>query len=133
MPEPGDSVDFTDNGGKDGEKNRLKTTISNLYNNLVNVTVVTGVGDLGIELGTKGGNDKIHVTVPELSRSIPIFVTQFDLVEGDIVTTLPVEYAEHQTVQELHERNVAMATRVLPENITALVNAGREVLRLFDA
>ncbi len=126
-------VDFGDETAKTGEKNRIKTTISRLYNNMVNVTVVTGVGDLGIRISTTDEDEKFHLDIADQQQTLQAFVTQFDLLEGDIVTTVPDDYAQHPAIQQLHERNVATATRVLPDNITALVNAGREVIRLFNA
>lgn len=126
-------IDFEDAAQRSGETNRLKTTISNLYNNLVNVTVVTAIGDLGVQLTTNDDNEKIAFTIPPQTKPVDAFVTQFDLLEGDIVSTLPTNYAEHPSVQELHHRNVETATKVLPENIESVVNAGREVIKLFKA
>jgi hypothetical protein len=131
--EPTDQpTDFEDSRTKTTEKNRVKTTIANVYNNLVNVTVVTAVGNLQVDLTTQTGSEKLHLTV-QPGGVLRSFVTQIDLLEGDVLATLPDNFDELKSVQELHERNVEMAAKVLPNNIAALVNAGRELIRLFDA
>lgn len=131
MPNETEPVDFQDATANGVEKNRVKTTIAKVYNNVVNVTVVTTVGGVTANL-TAAGEEKITVTLT--SGGTPrAFVTQLDLLEGDIVTALPDDFADLPTVLALHERNVETASKVLPANIEALVNAGREVIKLFDA
>jgi hypothetical protein len=116
---------------KQEEKNRVKTTIARVYDKLVNLTVVTTVGGVGVELYQEPGSPRVLFRVNR-EKATSAFLTQMNLLEGDVTTSLPDNYAELASVQELHERNVTAAAKVLPDNITALVNAGREVIALFD-
>lgn len=125
------STDVAESAARASEKNAIKNTIARVYGSLVNVTVVTTVGGVTATLTAQDG-EKIDVTLAS-DGTATAFVTQIDLLEGDVVSSLPENYDELQFVLALHEKNVELASKVLPANIEALVNAGRQVIKLIDA
>lgn len=125
------STDVAESAARASEKNGIKNTIARVYGSLVHVTVVTAVGGVTATLTAQDG-EKIDVTLAS-DGTATAFVTQIDLLEGDVVSSLPENYDELQFVLALHEKNVELASKVLPANIEALVNAGRQVIKLIDA
>ncbi len=125
------STDFAESAARASAKNGIKNTIARVYSSLVNVTVVTTVGGVTATLTAQDG-EKIDVALAS-DGTATAFVTQIDLLEGDVVSSLPENYDELQFVLALHEKNVELASKVLPANVEALLNAGRQVIKLIDA
>ena len=98
---------------------------------MINVTVITAVGDTEVTLSTTDGRINAQVQAdPAVLKSV--FVTQFNLLEGDIIATAPKALDELDKVAELHSSNVEKAVSVLPSNIQALVNTAKEIIALIE-
>lgn len=104
--------------------------IARIYEALANVTVVTVVGGTTVDL-TQPTGEKIRAQVRTSEQAKP-FVTQLDLVEGDLVTSVPADVEELPSVLALHQQNVNTAVSVLPGNLQALIDAGRQVIDLLE-
>ena len=116
---------------KQQEADGIKKTVATVFNSLANVQVITGVGDVTVTLQT--GMGKIHSTVTHDGDEFTAFVTQFNLLDGDILTTVPTGYQNHDPVRSLHERNVRMGIATLPGNIGALVGAAESIIKLINS
>lgn len=108
-----------------GRKSSIQKTITEIYNGLSNVSVVTAVADPMVNLSTEKG--KIVVDISS-KTDVKAFITQINLVDGDVISTLPTDYGDHHPVLEMHTRQVAASVEVLPNNIRTLARVASEII-----
>ena len=111
---------------------KIRDTISNAVTDLVCVRVITAVGDEPIMVVRD--EKSVHRTVAELKQGslTQAFVTELNLLDGDTMAVEPKNYGDHEKLAELHTENVDRATKVVRDNIEAVVNAARAVIEVLQ-
>jgi hypothetical protein len=113
----------------EGLVQRTLDSLSRAMADLTTVRVITMIADSPVKVVNDAKNSERTVTEISLSGDHEAFVTEVNLVDGDLMAVVPSSYAEHQNVADLHAKNVARASKVVPENLEAAANAATALLR----
>jgi len=109
----------------------IRGTLRHMFEELVEIKVVTAVGDVGVSLvqdDAKGdGRTKTKVS----TESTPItnaMVTIIDLVDGDVTNVIAPALKDDEALRSFHATQVEKSLTVLPGNIKALVDLGQSLI-----
>jgi hypothetical protein len=95
------------------DKSDWQDAIWKAYNALVNVRVVTMVGD--VILSSRDENSRLNIKVEQGDRSV--ILTEINLIEGDVINMLSTDLAGNAEIREFHAQQVESAVTVLPANV----------------
>jgi hypothetical protein len=98
------------------DKSDWQDAIWKAYNGLVNVRVVTMVGDVIVSARDENSRLNIKVEQDELGDH-GVILTEINLIEGDVVNMLSTDLAGNAEIREFHAQQVEGAVTVLPANV----------------
>jgi hypothetical protein len=117
------------NGASDTQ--HIRRTLRNMFEELVEIKVVTAVGAVGVTLGqadTKGeGRTKTRVST-DSGEITDAMVTIIDLVDGDVTNVIAPALKDDEALRSFHAMQVEKSLTVLPGNIKALVELGQSLI-----
>ena len=92
---------------------------------LLEIKVVTVVGNVDVTISTTGDSTKTTVATQEkISDAI---VTVVKLLDGDVTTVIAPDLVANADVRALHTAQVAASLQVLPSNLKELVGIGETI------
>jgi hypothetical protein len=102
----------------------------NVLFDLLEVKVVTVVGNLPVSINTRLGGDDTKTTLgttpTDLSKAI---VTIVKLADGDVTTVIADDLVENAELRAMHTAQVTESLEVLPRNLKALVELAQSILK----
>jgi hypothetical protein len=99
-----------------------------LLSDLLEVKVVTAVGDVSVGITTKGDSTKTTLTTDvALEQNI---VTVVKLTDGDVTTVISESLLANAELRAFHTEQVAKSLTVIPENLRALVDIAKSLRRI---
>ncbi len=107
----------------------IKDRLVRMFTELVQVRVITVVGNVTVTLPhSGGGTPDLDTDQAPLSDAI---VTIFNLVEGDVTNVIAPALKDDQAMREFHAAQVEKAMAVLPANLAAVVEFGKDLIGLL--
>lgn len=106
----------------------IKGTITKVFKELVEVRVVTVVGDVTVQLVSEDDGATIKTKLTSIPESAKAFVTIFDLIDGDVTNVIPPSLKDDEQLRAFHADQVERSMKVLPDNIRALVELGKSII-----
>ncbi len=107
----------------------IKETLKRMFSELIHVQVITVVGNATVTLPKDGGGRAgIDTGDKPLNDAL---VTIFNLVGGDVTNVIPPALKDDQAVRDFHSQQVEKSLGVLPSNLAALMNFGKELINLL--
>lgn len=103
--------------------------VNDALNDLVEVTVVTSVGDLAVTVESKDGATETHLGKSTIRDSS--LVTIVKVIDGDVTTVIGGEVQDNTELHALHAAQVAASLEVLPTHLKALVDIAKEIRDLI--
>jgi hypothetical protein len=113
---------MSDAGKQDGHGEDAETfldKVGNAFNDLVEVKVVTAVGDLPVTIDTVG--DSTTTTLGKTTLAQGAIVTVVKLLDGDVTTVVPEALVGNAEVRAMHAAQVAASLDVIPNHLKTLV------------
>ena len=113
-------------GGEDTARSFLDKA-ADLLGDLLEVRVITGVGDLGVSLTDDHGATTVSLddSQHKITQSI---VTIVKLKDGDVTMVIAEELLDNADLRALHAAQVKESLEVLPRNLKALVHIAGEII-----
>lgn len=111
------------------DENSIKDRLARMFNELVHVRVITVVGNATVTLPA-GGGDRATLDTDQAPLDDAI-VTLFNLVDGDVTNVIAPSLKDDQAVRDFHAAQVEKSMAVLPSNVAALVELGKELITLL--
>ena len=108
---------------------KIKRSLARIVDDLTTVRVITAIADPQVQVMKHPTEDKRTQVRIEINGKHSAFVTELDLVDGDVRTFLPTDHPDHPAVKALHEKNAEEASKVLIKNIEALGNAATAIIQ----
>jgi hypothetical protein len=100
--------------------------VQNTFKDLVEVKVVTIVGDVPVTITTKG--DSTQTTIGDEAISGKALITVVKLLDGDVTTAVPKEHLGNAELRAMHTEQVARSLEVIPRNLNTLVDMAKNLL-----
>lgn len=98
------------------------TKVKNELANLLEVKVVTIVGDVKVELGASDDGKTTTTKVGGTTVDTGSIVTIYKMLDGDVTRVIPASLKGDAALLAMHEAQVATSLRVLPDHLKALVD-----------
>jgi|SRR3954452_2960409 len=99
--------------------------VEHAVGDLLEVKVVTAVGNVDVTMATTGDSTSTKVATPEkLNNAI---VTIVKLLDGDVTTVIAEDLVGNADLRALHTAQVAASLAVLPANLRELVEIGTKI------
>jgi hypothetical protein len=118
---------MTDDGTHDGEDaETFLDKVGNAFKDLVEVKVVTAVGDLPVTIETVG--DSTTTTLGKATLATGSIVTVVKLLDGDVTTVVPEALVGNAEVREMLAAQVAASLDVIPRHLKTLVELAERLL-----
>jgi hypothetical protein len=113
-------------GGPGPDDHGIRDKLRRMFDELVEVKVITVVGDVSVTLpGTGGGRSTLDTGQAPLSDAI---VTIFNLVDGDVTNVIAPALKDDAAMRAFHATQVEKSMAVLPQNIAAMVDFAKALL-----
>ena len=97
-----------------------------ILNDLLEVKVVTAVGNIDIDIRTTGDSTKTTLkTTRALEQSI---VTVIKITDGDVSTIISESLLDNAELRAFHTEQIAKSLQVLPDNLRALVEIAQSII-----
>ena len=112
--------------GRGDAAERFLTKAKNALNDMLEVKVVTLVGNVPVTIVTKGDSTETTLATQELTDNA--IVTIFKLLDGDVTTVIPEGLLGNAEARALHTAQVADSLEVLPRNLKSLVDVAKSLL-----
>ncbi len=113
------------------DEQRIKDRLVGMFNELVHVRVITVVGNATVTLGRNGGTrPTIDIGEAPLNDAI---VTIFNLVDGDVTNVIAPALKDDQAMRDFHAAQVEKSMAVLPSNVTAIGQFGKQLIDLLKS
>ena len=100
--------------------------VKNAFKDLVEVKVVTIVGDVPVTITTKGDSTETTIAKDEVTGKALITVVK--LLDGDVTTAIPEEHLGNSELRAMHAEQVARSLEVIPRNLNTLVDMAKNLL-----
>ena len=100
--------------------------LKNAFNDLVEVKVVTIVGDVPVTITTEG--DSTETTIAKDAITGKALITVVKLLDGDVTTAIPEEHLGNSELRAMHAEQVARSLEVIPRNLNMLVDMAKNLL-----
>jgi hypothetical protein len=100
--------------------------VKNSFQDLIEVKVVTIVGDVPVTITTKG--DSTTTTLGEKEIETGALITVVKLLDGDVTTVIPKDLVGEDAVRALHSEQVAASLEVIPRHLDTLVAMAERLL-----
>ena len=113
-------------GNDDLDAEGFLDKVQNAFKDLVEVKVVTIVGDVPVTITTKG--DSTETTIARDAISGKALVTVVKLLDGDVMTAVPEEHLGNAELRAMHTEQVARSLEVIPRNLNTLVDMAKSLL-----
>jgi len=102
------------------------TKAKNALNNLVEVKVVTLVGNLPVTIASKSGATETTLAAKDITDNAIITIVK--LLDGDVTTVIAEDLLANTELRDLHTAQVAASLDVLPRNLKALVDIAKSLV-----
>ncbi len=113
----------------DAEEKGIKDTLRKMFAELVHVRIITVVGNATVHLPNDGGGRPTLDSEQEpLDKTI---VTIFNLVEGDVTNVIAPSLKDDQAMRDFHTAQVDKSMAVLPSNIAAVAEFGKQLIEII--
>ena len=109
-------------GGEDGAESFLDKA-KHILTDLLEVKVVTAVGDVNIQITTEG--DSTKTTLKSVKAPQSAIVTVVKIADGDVTTVISEALLTNTELRAFHSEQLDKSLKVLPDNLRALVDIAR--------
>ena len=109
----------------------IKNSVRRFVTDLTNVKVVTVIEQSPVEYVFDDSGTRVIERLKE-EKPVDAFVTEIDLVDGDLVHVVPPSYADHPEIADLHSKNVGRASNVVPANLKAMADAAQALIQALQ-
>ena len=109
----------------------IRSTLRNMFEELVEIKVVTAVGEVGVTLTQDDAKAEGRTKTRVSTDTAPItsaMVTIIDLVDGDVTNVIAPALKDDEALRSFHATQVEKSLAVLPGNIKALVELGQSLI-----
>lgn len=100
--------------------------LKNGFKDLVEVKVVTIVGDIPVTVTTDG--DSTKTTIGGATLESGALVTVVKLLDGDVTTVIPEHLVGNTEARAMHSEQVARSLEVIPRHLNTLVEMAERLL-----
>jgi hypothetical protein len=100
--------------------------VKNSFQDLIEVKVVTIVGDVPVTIATTG--DSTSTTLGDSTVAKGALITVVKLLDGDVTTVIPKDLVGEETVRKIHSQQVAASLDVIPRHLDTLVGLAERLL-----
>jgi hypothetical protein len=100
--------------------------VRNRLDDLLEIKVVTVVGNLSVTITTDG--DSTKTTLDSRQVSDDALVTVVKLTDGDVTTVIAPDLVSNTELRALHATQVAASLEVLPRHLKELVDLARSLI-----
>lgn len=109
----------------------IKDKLVGMFNELVQVRIVTVVGNATVSLPKNGGaRPTVDIDQAPVTDAI---VTIFNLIDGDVTNVIAPALKDDQAMRDFHAAQVEKSMAILPSNIAAIVEFGKELIELLKS
>lgn len=113
------------------DEQRIKDRLVGMFNELVHVRVITVVGNATVTVGSNGGaRPTVDIGEAPLNDAI---VTIFNLIDGDVTNVIAPALKDDQAMRDFHAAQVEKSMAVIPSNIAAIGQFGKELIDLLKS
>jgi hypothetical protein len=113
-------------GNDDLDAQGFLDKLQNAFKDLVEVKVVTIVGDVPVTITTEG--DSTKTTIGDKAVEGKALITVVKLLDGDVTTAVPEEHLGNAELRAMHAQQVARSLEVIPRNLNMLVDMAKNLL-----
>jgi len=113
-------------GGNDEDAETFLDKVSSAFSDLVEVKVVTAVGDLPVTIDTEG--DSTVTTLGKVTLEQGALVTVVKLLDGDVTTVVPESLVGNAEVRAMHAAQVEASLGVIPDHLKTLVELAERLV-----
>lgn len=113
------------------DETEIKDRLVAMFNELVHVRVITVVGNATVTLERNGGT-RAAVDIGEGPLNDAI-LTIFNLVDGDVTNVIAPALKDDQAMRDFHAAQVEKSMAVLPSNLAAIGQFGKELIELLKS
>jgi len=113
-------------GGNDEDAETFLDKVSSAFSDLVEVKVVTAVGDLPVTIDTEG--DSTVTTLGKVTLEQGALVTVVKLLDGDVTTVVPESLVGNAEVRAMHAAQVEASLSVIPDHLKTLVELAERLV-----
>lgn len=100
--------------------------VQNILEDLLEVKVVTVVGNLSVTITTDGDSTTTSLESKQLNDNA--IVTVVKLTDGDVTTVISPDLLANAELRSLHATQVAASLEVLPRHLKELVEVAKSLL-----
>ena len=106
----------------------IKDRLFDIFEEMVEVRVVTAVGNVEVTLTQEEPNGPIKTGIDTGGKVTDALVTIFDLVDGDVTNVIAPALRDDEALRAYHSAQVEKSMKVLPDNVRALVDLGKAII-----
>lgn len=107
----------------------IKDRLFDIFEEMVEVRVVTAVGNVDVTLTQEEPNGPIKMGIGTGENKVSdALVTIFDLVDGDVTNIIAPALRDDEALRTYHSAQVEKSMKVLPDNVRALVDLGKAII-----
>ncbi len=99
--------------------------VKQVLDDLVEVTVVTSVGDLTVTVETKDGATETKIGKSTITGGS--LVTIVKVIDGDVTTVIAGDVLDNAELRALHTAQVAASLEVIPTHLRNLVEIAKDL------
>lgn len=114
--------------GEGSDDQKIWKRLTNLFDELTEIKVITVVENVSVRLVAKGNATKTEFE-PTATPMTKAIVTIFDLIDGDVTNVIAPELKDDEAVRSFHAMQVEKSLAVLPDNLNGILRFGIDLIK----